>query len=95
MADAGPRAVPAAKFRSGVLLTGSINGTNTTFATPEAFRHDPPQYSIAVYFNGQRVLLGDDFTVAESGGVGTGYDTVETIFVMKTDDKIWADYVAT
>jgi hypothetical protein len=77
-----------------VLLTGTVDGVNTTFTAPEKFRHDPPNFDIAIYFNGQRVIRGDDFTVSESGGIGTGYDTVETIFVMKTDDKIWADYVA-
>lgn len=89
-----PRSVPASKLRSGVVLSGAVNGVNTTFTVPEFFRHDPPSFDIAVYFNGQRVLRDDDFTVSESGGAGTGYDTVETIFVMKTGDKIWADYVA-
>jgi hypothetical protein len=94
MAVSSPRSVPAAKFRYGVLLTGPVNGANTSFTTPEFFRQSPPTASIAVYYNGQRILLDDDFTVQESGGAGTGYDTVNTIFTPKAGDKLWADYVA-
>lgn len=93
MADSRPTAVPAAKFRYEVLLTGAVNGSNTTFTTPDFFRQNPPNFSIAVYYNGQRILLNDDFTVQESGGIGTGYDTVNTLFTPKSGDKIWADYV--
>ena len=95
MADASPRSVPSSKFRSGVQPSGAINGVNTVFSTPESFRHDPPNFDIAIYFNGQRVLRDDDFTVSESGGVGSGYDTITTLFTLKPGDKIWADYIAT
>jgi hypothetical protein len=47
-----------------------------------------------VYYNGQRLLLADDYTLAESGGPGTGYDTIQTVVVPKPGDKIWADYIA-
>jgi hypothetical protein len=94
MAVSRPRSTPAANIRQEILLTGSIDGANTTFTTPEAFLQSPPNYSIAVYYNGQRIFLNDDFTVQESGGIGTGYDTVETLFTPKAGDKLWADYVA-
>ena len=94
MAVSRPKAVPAANFRYEVLLQGIVNGANTSFTTPESFRQAPPNFSIAVYYNGQRIFLDDDFTVQESGGVGTGYDTVETLFTPKAGDKLWADYVA-
>lgn len=94
MADARPQAIPAAKFRNGVLLSGAIDGVNQTFTSPEKFRHSPPNYNIAVYYNGQRIFLDDDYTVSESGGSGTGYDTVSTLFSPKVGDKIWADYIA-
>jgi hypothetical protein len=89
-----PRSVPAEKFRFEVLLAGTIDGANTAFTAPEFFRQSPPNFSIAIYYNGQRILLTDDFTVQESGGVGTGYDTVNTLFTPKSGDKLWADYVA-
>ena len=93
MAVSRPVSVPASKHRYEVPLSGLVDGSNTSFTTPELFRQSPPNFSIAVYYNGQRILLNDDFTVQESGGVGTGYDTVSTLFTPKAGDKIWADYV--
>jgi hypothetical protein len=67
---------------------------NVTFTAGEVFVHDPPRLTICVYYNGQRLLLADDYTLAESGGPGTGYDTIQTVVVPKPGDKIWADYIA-
>lgn len=94
MAVSRPRAVPRSKFRTAQLLVGTLDGVNTIFTTTEVFVHDPPRLSIAVYFNGQRLLLTDDYTLAESGGPGSGYDTVTTLTVPRSGDKIWADYIA-
>lgn len=94
MAVSRPRSVPASKFRFGVSLAGTRNGVNTTFTTPEPFRHDPPRADLCLFYNGQRLLLGDDFTVSESGGPGTGYDTVTTLFAPRFVEKLWADYFA-
>lgn len=94
MATSSPRTVPASKHRFGVALAGAVNGVNVTFTTPEKFRHDPPRAQISLYFNGQRVFVGDDFTISESGGPGTGYDTVTTLFAPVPGDKLWADYFA-
>lgn len=82
-----------AKLRYDVTLGGTINGVNTVFTCPDIFRQTPPNFSICVYYNGQRLRLTDDFTVSESSGFGTGYDTVTTLFAPKTGDKLWADYV--
>jgi hypothetical protein len=64
------------------------------FTTPDDFVHAPPSSSLKLYYNGQRLLLADDFTLSESGGPGTGFDTVTTLFPPKLGDKLWADYVA-
>lgn len=50
--------------------------------------------SIALYFNGQRLEsgAGNDFTVSESGGVGTGFDTVTLLFLPNIGSKFVADY---
>lgn len=94
MAVSRPRSVPRSKFRTAQILIGAVNGVNTSFTTAEVFVHDLPRLSIAVYFNGQRLLLTDDYSIAESGGPGTGYDTVVTLFAPVPGDKIWADYIA-
>lgn len=95
MATSQPRSVPASKFRFGVVLSGAINGFNSVFTTPEDFRHDPPRAVLSLFFNGQRLFVGDDFTVSESGGPGTGYDTITALFAPVPGDRLWADYFAT
>jgi len=94
MATTSPRTIPASKHRFAVALAGVINGVNVVFTTPEKFRHDPPRAQLALYYNGQRLFILDDFTVTESGGPGTGYDTVSTLFAPRPGDKLWADYFA-
>jgi hypothetical protein len=58
-------------------LIGVKDGFNTSFQTPQNFVQ-VDEIVIRVYRNGQRLSLGasKDYTVSESGGVGTGYDTV-------------------
>lgn len=68
----------------GASLSGAINGVNRTFVTPAKFV--PPTASnqnIEVFHNGRRLTMsanGDarfgHYTVAESLGPGSGYDTV-------------------
>lgn len=82
-----------AKFRFDITLTGVINDINTVFTSPDIFRQTPPNFSICVYHNGQRLRLTEDFTVSESGGIGTGFNRVSTLFIPKVGDKLWADYV--
>lgn len=92
MADTRRRAVPASKFRFGVVLSGAIDGANQVFTAPETFRHDPPNLALQLYYNGQRLLETDDYTV--SGPASLQGDTVTTLFTPKPGDKIWADYIA-
>jgi hypothetical protein len=79
----------AAVVRIGVSLVGPMNGMNRVFrTTPEHFVHDlgGTGKTIELWHNGRRLVqtpvsdpsLGD-FTVEESGGVGTGFDTVNLL----------------
>lgn len=77
-------------------LTGTINGTNTVFTTAVDFTAGTE----AVYFNGVRQFpgAGNDYTISESGGVGTGFDTVTFAVAprarpgAKPDDRVTIDY---
>ena len=82
------------KFRHGIELLGAKNGVNTTYTTPEIYRSG----TLHLYWNGQRLLegTGNDYTASESGGVGTGFDTV--VFEPgcgppRLGDVIQADYL--
>lgn len=80
--------------RYGLAPTGLINGANTVFTTPTQF--DPS--TLSLYYNGERMWegIGNDYVVSESGGIGTGYDTITTAFTPKAapgnPDKLMVDY---
>jgi len=82
------------KFRWDRDLIGLKNKINTTFTTPEIFIQNG-YLVIRVYLNGQRLRLGttNDYTVAESGGVGTGFNTIIMAIAPRSDDNLTADYV--
>lgn len=78
------------------VLTGTVNGINTVFTTAVDFVAG----SEAVYFNGIRQTpgVGNDYTISESGGAGTGYDTITFMVAprsrpgAKPDDLVTVDY---
>jgi hypothetical protein len=88
--------IATARFRTGQVLLGTKDGVNVIFTIPfgDKFTHNLPFLTIQVYYNGQRILLIDDYTIAESGGFGTGYDTVIMEIAPLPTDKLWADYIA-
>ena len=75
---------------------GLVDGANAVFTTPDFFQQDPPDYQIKVFRNGQLQSLGNDYTVSESGGAGTGFDTVTFAVACtpKAGESITVDYVA-
>ena len=95
MATARRRAINKTDHRWDVELLGVKNGVNMVFTTPEDFEQ-VLNIRIRTYLNGQRLLEGggNDYTVSESGGVGTGFDTVTTAVAPQSDDNLTADFVA-
>jgi len=87
----------AAHLREDEQLVGATNGVNGTFTLPNGDKaiNQEPGAKIKVYYNGQRLHEGllNDFVVAESGGVGTGYDTVNLFFAPLAGDLLTADYI--
>lgn len=72
-------------------LSGAQDGSNQTFALP-IFRVDTQ----AVFFNGMRLAPGvsSDYTIAESGGSGTGYNQIIMAVAPIVGDVLLADYDA-
>ena len=78
------------------ILSGAINSLNTVFSTAVDFVIG----SETVYFNGVRQLPGasEDYIPSESGGIGTGYDTITFAEAPRsrpgprTDDVVTIDY---
>jgi hypothetical protein len=74
----------------GAAMAGATNGTNASFLAPAKFALNKE----AVFVNGvlMRRGAGNDYTLSESGGAGTGYDTVVLVYVLRTLDVILLDY---
>lgn len=79
-----------------VELLGVVNDANTVFTVAAGNFIQNGPYNIVVYKNGVKQLYLDDYSVAESGGPGTGYDTVIFSSPPSTtpppSDVITADY---
>lgn len=85
-------------FKQGVVLTGAVNGANAVFTTGTDKFLDgiigSNQFNIMVQHNGRILVKGVDYTIAESGGIGTGYDTITIIsFIPDTGSTMIADYM--
>ena len=82
------------KFRWNQDLIGDKDGVNVTFKTPEIFVQSG-NLQVRVHLNGQRLRLGapNDYTVTESGGVGTGFDTIILAIAPRNQDVVTADYI--
>lgn len=89
--------ISVGRFRTGVELIGAKDGINHTFFVPggEKFTHNLPFLSIALYVNGIRMTLLDDYVIAESEGPGTGFDIVTLGQALYSNDHLTADYVVT
>lgn len=84
------------QIKEQVTPAGVIDGVNDTYTTPEIFTQDPPDASIKVFRNGQQQTLNSDYTVSESGGAGTGFDTIifDAACIPKTGEIVLVDYIA-
>ena len=68
---------------------GSVNGQNVSFTIP-MFVNDTQ----SVCLNGMRMSpgVGNDYITAESGGVGTGYDTLVLAVPPSPGSSLLVDY---
>lgn len=77
-------------------LIGFYDGANRVYETPEKFLPE----TLRVYHNGRRLKLASspnptygDYYPSESGGVGTGYNTITILtFSPVQVSRLWADY---
>lgn len=83
-------------LRVGVALLGTVDGVNKVFSAPDDFVHDGVKNE-RVYLRGLRQLegVGSDYVVSESGGPGTGYDTITFTDAPEVGDVLTADYYIT
>jgi hypothetical protein len=95
--------VLAPVVRTGIALVGPKDGQNRVFrTTPDHFVHDPlvTGKDIEIWHNGRRLILTNvsdpgqgDFVPSESGGIGTGFDTITLLtFAPVGKSTLVADY---
>lgn len=66
-------------WREKIPLIGMRNGSNRTFYTPDKFINGSyfnNIFHITIEHNGKELYENIDYSIAESGGPGTGYDTI-------------------
>lgn len=84
-------------FRDEIPLIGLKDGFNRSFYTPEKFINGSyfgNTFHIEVSHNGKKIFDGIDYTLSESGGLGTGYDTINFVsFVPVARSVLKANYV--
>lgn len=73
-------------------LTGPQDGFNTVFHSSFKFIASGLAKE-SFYVNGMLMLQGpgNDYTVSESGGVGTGFDTITLAFAPLSNDRLCLD----
>jgi len=81
------------RWLTGQPLSGDIDGTNRVFTTLRLFLHTT-DFKEAVYLRGVRRLegLSADYVAAESGGPGSGYDTIVFTLAPRVGDILQIDY---
>lgn len=74
-------------------VAGTVNGMNTVFTVAETFIHDGSTDE-AVYLRGlaRDEGVGKDYVASESGGIGTGYDTITFTQAPRPGDVILITY---
>jgi hypothetical protein len=72
-------------------LVGSKNGSNDTFKTNNKFKHENPHWE-SVYINGSLLLPNVNYSTTESGGVGSGYDTIVLSVPPYSDDVMEIEF---
>jgi hypothetical protein len=79
-----------------IQLVGPVDSVNNIFYIPSGFFIYNDNYKILVYRNGVRQAFLDDYMIAESGGPGTGFNTViftnPPLSTPTPPDIITADY---
>lgn len=82
--------------REEIGLIGLRDGINRTFFTPEKFingSYHSNVFHIEVHHNGRELYENIDYTIGESGGPATGYDTINFVSLTPSPQSLlFANY---
>jgi hypothetical protein len=86
-------------FKQNVELIGAKDNVNRVFTVLPGDKFingifDSNDFRIIINHNGRRLIQNIDYLIYESGGIGTGFDTIQLIsLVPNASSKLIADYV--
>lgn len=85
-------------FKEEVQMVGAVDSVNRVFRVPDKFikgSYFGNDFNIIVTHNGRELFEGTDFTCVESGGSGSGYDTIvlESFTPRANHSLLYANYV--
>jgi hypothetical protein len=86
-------------MKQNVPMIGDVDGTNRIFSIPAPDKFingtfNGNIFKIQVFHNGRELDETTDYIVSESGGAGTGYDTIVLVsFSPRANSKIYCNYV--
>jgi hypothetical protein len=92
-------AISSFNIKQNVELVGVKDGVNRFFTvpSPDKFINGTfagSEFRILIRHNGRGIIQNLDYAIYESGGVGTGYDTIGIVsFVPTANSTLIADYV--
>jgi hypothetical protein len=87
--------ISVARYRTEVTPLGLLDQSNQVFTVPfgDKFLQNVPFFAIEVYYNGVLQTLLWDYTVSESGGSGTGFDTITLAYAPYSNDSLVVNYI--
>jgi hypothetical protein len=83
-------------FKQNIELLGVKDGSNRVYTTPDKFMNGPfgnNFFKILVRHNGRTLVEAADYYLVESGGAGSGYDTIVLNFAPASLSVLYGDYV--
>lgn len=86
-------------FKQEQELVGIKNSINRVFTVPAPDKFiegsfGANEFHVLIRHNGRELVQGIDFTISESGGASTGFDTINFVsFIPKARSTLVADYV--
>lgn len=97
MATVGLLSIAASRIRHQVLLEGVRDNVNREFTIPngEKAQHNPSGGIKILAYHNTRRLQENEWEARESGGAGTGVDTIYlTAFAPPSTSRLFIDFIA-
>lgn len=87
----GGGAAEIVPFYQDIPVSGIQDGVNTVFSVPDIFLYTT-ENKLTFYRNGVRQVIGENYLIAESSGIGTGWNLIIMLEAPSVKDVLLVDY---